>query len=75
MELGTFLHQVIEGIAVFDGELEKVIGSFKRKFAGDVRAMGFDRPRTDEQFGSDLFSAFVFGDGFENAPFSSRQIG
>ena len=42
------LNEMVEGVAIFQGELEQAVRAFQRQFRGDVGAMGFDCAGADE---------------------------
>ena len=67
--------QVVQSVAIFEGEVEEAVGAFQRKLAGDVCAVRLDRAGAYKQFGSDFFRGFLLCNGFEDAAFGGREVG
>lgn len=54
--------QLIERVAIFQGELQQAVGADEFEFFADVGPMRFDGARADEQFGGDFLGRFAEGD-------------
>ena len=65
---------MLQRVSMLQRELHQAVGTLERKLRRNIRPMRFDRPRADEKFGGDFFRRLLLGNGFQNPPFSRREV-